>query len=131
MGGLTGLIRTRNIISITDMSMSNNKPAENADKSKSAWIKTPVANLIKYKPSGVYFARVRLRNKLHRASLKTTVMSVAKLKLADFAKEKQAVSPDGEILGKMTMGDAMDTLLAQLKFRTKLKESSKQSRRFY
>jgi hypothetical protein len=36
-------------------------------------------------------------------------MSVAKLKLADFVKERQAVSPDGEILGKMTMGDAMNS----------------------
>jgi integrase len=131
MGGFTNLIRTLNIISTIDISTSHNKPAENADKSKSACIKTPVANLIKYKPSGVYFARVRLRNRLYRASLKTTVMSVAKRKLIDFVKERQAVSPDGEILAKMTMGDAMDIKLAQLKCRSKLKESSKQSRRFY
>src|SRR5262245_55928387 len=89
-----------------NMSTSHSKRADNAE-SKSVWIKTPVANLIKYKPSGVFFARVRLRNRLYRSSLKTTVMSVAKLKLADFVKERQALSPDGEILGKMTMGDAI------------------------
>jgi integrase len=83
------------------MTSSHGKKIDNA-KSKSVWGKTPVANLIKYNPPGVYFARVRLRNRLYRASLKTTVMSVAKLKLADFVKERQAVSPDGEILGKMT-----------------------------
>jgi hypothetical protein len=53
------------------------------------WVKTPVANLVRYRPSGVYFARVRIRGKLFRQTLKTVVMSVAKLRLANFIKERQ------------------------------------------
>ena len=52
-------------------------------------MKTPVANLVRYKPSGIYFARVRIRGKLFRQTLKTDVISVAKLRLGDFIKERQ------------------------------------------
>jgi hypothetical protein len=57
------------------------------------WVKTPVANLIRYKPSGTYFARVRIRGKLFLQSMKTNVMSVAKLRLSDFIKEKWVMIP--------------------------------------
>jgi hypothetical protein len=53
------------------------------------WVKTPVANLLRYKPSGIYFARVRIRGKLFRQSLKTNLISPAKLRLADFVQEKR------------------------------------------
>ena len=53
------------------------------------WVSTPVANLVRYKPSGTYFARVRIRGKLFLQSLKTEVMTVAKLRLVDFIKDKQ------------------------------------------
>jgi hypothetical protein len=62
--------------------------AENAE-SQSAGVKTPVANIIRYKPSGIYFARLSIRGKLFRHSLKTEVMSVAKLRLSDFIKDRQ------------------------------------------
>jgi hypothetical protein len=35
-------------------------------ESQSEWVKTPVANLLRYKPSGIYFVRVRIRGKLFR-----------------------------------------------------------------
>ncbi len=38
----------------------------------SDWQKTPYANLVRYKSSGIYFARMRFRGKLIRRSLKTT-----------------------------------------------------------
>jgi hypothetical protein len=41
------------------------QPAENAEN-QSDWVKTPVANLVRYKPSGIYFARLRIRGKLFR-----------------------------------------------------------------
>jgi hypothetical protein len=53
------------------------------------WQKTPFTNLIRYKPSQVYFARFRVKGKLIRRSLKTTVLSVAKLRLADLEKVEQ------------------------------------------
>ena len=40
------------------------------------------ANLIHYNPSGKYYARIRLSGKLIVKSLKTTSISVAKLRLS-------------------------------------------------
>jgi hypothetical protein len=44
------------------------------------WQKTQYANLIRYVPSGNYFARLRVNGNLIRKSLKTDVLSVAKLR---------------------------------------------------
>lgn len=60
------------------------------DDQKSPWQKTPFANLIRYGPSGKYFARIRVGGKLIRQSLKTKALSVAKLKLADLEKQERA-----------------------------------------
>ena len=46
------------------------------------WQKTQYANLIRYVPSSSYFARLRVNGNLIRKSLKTDVLSVAKLRLA-------------------------------------------------
>jgi len=53
------------------------------------WQKTQYANLIRYKPSKTYFARIRIGGKLIRRSLKTKVLSVAKLRLGDLKKKEQ------------------------------------------
>jgi hypothetical protein len=53
-------------------------------------VKTPAANLVRYKPSGIYFARVRIRGKLFRRTLASNVMSAAKLRLLHVAEEKRA-----------------------------------------
>ncbi len=50
------------------------------------WQKTPYANLVRYVPSGKYFARIRVGGKLIRQSLKTKVLPVAKLRLGDVEK---------------------------------------------
>ena len=50
------------------------------------WQKTQFSNLIRYTPSETYFARLRVNGKLIRKTLKTDVLSVAKLRLADFEK---------------------------------------------
>jgi len=57
---------------------------------KSPWQNTSYANLIRYEPSGKYFARIRVGGKLIRQSLKTNVLSVAKLKLGDLEKQERA-----------------------------------------
>jgi hypothetical protein len=49
--------------------------------SKGHWLKTPFSNLVRYVPSGIYFARMRVRGKLIRRSLKTNKLAVAKLRL--------------------------------------------------
>src|SRR5205823_13342709 len=56
------------------------------------WVKTPYPNLIRYKPSGNYFGRVRVNGKLIRHSLKTHVLSVAKLKLSDFLQDHRRLA---------------------------------------
>ena len=87
------------------------KTVENTE-SQSDWVKTQSANLVRYKSSGIYFARVRIRGKLFRQSLKTDVLSVAKLRLIDFIKEKRDERGDDTAVttGKMTVGDALAVL---------------------
>ena len=58
--------------------------------SANQWQKTHFANLIRYVPSGTYFARIRVQGKLIRRSLKTNVVSVAKLRLAKIAQAELA-----------------------------------------
>jgi hypothetical protein len=41
------------------------------------WQKTQYSNLIRYVPSGTYYARLRIKGKLIRRSLKTDLISVA------------------------------------------------------
>ena len=91
------------------------------------WVKTPVANLVRYKPSGIYFARVRVRGKLFREALKTNVISVAKLRLADFIKDKQDEMGDdsGALSEKMSVGDALALFRQRLEAKQNIKEGTK------
>ena len=66
------------------------KKKQPAAANPKAWQKTQYANLLRYVPSGAYFARIRVGGKLIRRSLETTVLSVAKLKLADLEIEERA-----------------------------------------
>ena len=63
------------------------KPAK--PEKKSDWTKTPYANLIRYEPSKVYFARLRVKGELIRHRPETTVLTVAKMRLADFGGTRQ------------------------------------------
>jgi len=111
-------VKTRNI----------QRTADNADN-ESDWVKTPVANLIRYKPSGIFFARVRIRGKLFRQTLQTNVMSVAKLRLRDFTKDKQEDMGDAVLTGKMTVGDCVAIFRQRLDGRQDIKEGAKVYRR--
>ena len=79
---------------------------------KTLWQKTQYANLIRYDPSGTYYARIRIRGKLLRKSLETDLISVAKLRLGDLEKtERQAgENKDSVADGRMTVGQAMAIL---------------------
>jgi integrase len=94
------------------------------------WQTTQYANLIRYVPSGMYFARIRVRGKLIRKSLKTDTVSVAKLRLADLEKsEREAAEVRGAASkGRMTFGDALDIFTAQTKASNLLKPSAKHYR---
>src|SRR5208283_4369766 len=92
------------------------------------WQKTQYSNLIRYVPSGTYYARLRVKGKLIRRSLKTDVLSVAKLRLSDFEKNERqgAENRDSVSAGRLNMADAIAIQKrrtagdASLKPRTKL-----------
>lgn len=75
----------------------------------SPWQKTSFANLIRYEPSGTYFARLKVGGKLIRRSLKTEVLTVAKLKLADLEKRERGKLETTERVagGKATFKDLL------------------------
>jgi hypothetical protein len=70
-------LRTTDLIPQCDTVSMKAKKAE----SKSPWTKAPVANLIRYEPSCIYFVRAKVRGKRVRKSLETNVLSVAKQRL--------------------------------------------------
>jgi integrase len=78
------------------------------------WVKTPYPNLLRYKPSGTYFGRVRVNGKLIRRSLETHVLTVAKLKLSDFLHDHRRLalnkgqSVKGEVIIEMFKKEIQD-----------------------
>jgi integrase len=97
-------------------------------KSDSLWTKAPVANLVRYEPSGIYFVRAKVRGKLVRKSLETNVLSVAKLRLADVLDtEHKAIAPSQtKIVGKMIFADALAIFKERQKHATEIKERTKE-----
>ena len=63
--------------------MKRSKRQSQPDGQKSLWQPTQHSNLIRFVPSGVGYLRARLNGKLHCQSLKTDVLSVARLRLDD------------------------------------------------
>lgn len=92
------------------------------------WETTKKQNLIRYKPSGTYFARFKVGGKLVRKTLKTSVFHVAKLRLADKIKEHRTVADSRKRFrnGKMAVGDAIRIYEDQLDLNPDLKPRSKQ-----
>jgi integrase len=93
----------------------------------SEWQKTPYANLVRYKSSGIYFARFRVKGKLIRRSLKTSQMSVAKLRLGDLEKqERQRAEHQTAVAdGTMAFADALAIYQQRLAGDGSLKPRSK------
>jgi integrase len=106
------------------------KTAKRNFKRQKTFDKSPVANLYRYVPTGVYYAMPRIGGKIKSKCLKTDKMSVAKMRLTDFMKEEQqkAQSLDNVARGKMTFGDAVRLFKARLANDKKLKPRSKQYR---
>jgi integrase len=59
-------------------------------KSETVWETTNVTNLLRNRQSGSYYARVKVNGKQKWRTLRTTVFSVAKLRLGDIEKEVRA-----------------------------------------
>lgn len=106
------------------------KPADEGQDGKSKlWQKTPYANLLRYLPNGMYFYRIRVRGRLIRRSLKTDVLSVAKLRLTDEEKRhRQAVQLQTAIQrgrAQMTFGEALEIYRARLQVNPDIKSKTK------
>jgi integrase len=84
-------------------------------------------NLVRYVPSGTYYARIRAGGKLFRKSLNTNVQSVAKSRLADYEKSvRQMTENQAEIArGKMTVGDALRVFRERIEGDAGLKPNTK------
>jgi hypothetical protein len=82
----------------------------------SLWQKTQYANLVRYKPSNAYFARIRMGGKLIRRTLKTKVLSVAKLRLGDLEKKERQLAKHQVAVadGSITVDDALATYRQRL-----------------
>ena len=95
---------------------------------KPLWQKTQYANLIRYVPSGTYYARIRIRGKLLRKSLATDLISVAKLRLGDLEKTERQAGESKESVadGRMTVGQAMDILRERVAGDPSLKPRTKE-----
>src|SRR5277367_4414969 len=98
---------------------------------KDHWLKTPFANLVRYVPSGIYFSRIRVRGKLIRRSLKTTSLTVAKLRLGDLEKvERQRVEVQVAVEnGNMRFGEALAIFQGRLQSDAALKPRTKEFRK--
>jgi len=112
------------ILNCDTASMKNEDAASSADQ---RWQKNQFSNLIRYIPSGTYFARVRVHGKLIRKSLKTNVLTVAKLRLADFEKSERqnAETNTNATRGKLTFGEALGIYRQRIEGSVGLKQRSK------
>ena len=99
---------------------------KSAHPSKS-WQKTLVANLIRYVPLGIYYARLRVGGKLVRKTLNTDVLSVAKLRLTDFERQERqrAESGGAAARGKMTLAHTIGMHRQRVAGDTSLKPRAK------
>ncbi len=91
------------------------------------WEPTPVQNLIRYVPSGTYYARFKVGGKLFRRSLQTPVLSVAKLRLADILKDARGANEQAKSItsGKMEFIDAVNIYREKIRSDGSLKPKSK------
>ncbi|HUZ07745.1 MAG TPA: site-specific integrase [Candidatus Paceibacterota bacterium] len=78
-------------------------------------------------PSGIYFSRIRVQGKLIRRSLKTSSITVAKLRLGDLEKvERQRVEVQGAVEdGNLRFGDALVIFRGKLQKDASLKPRTK------
>ena len=73
------------------------------------WQTTAIQNLARYRPSGTYFARLRVGGKLVSKSLKTATFSVAKQRLPETLREHRSEIESFTAFadGKITVSDAV------------------------
>src|SRR5476649_1544776 len=115
------------ILKFDTVCMKDKQADQKAAKPGKVWQPTQYSNLIRYVPSGTFFARLRVAGKLIRQSLKTDVLSIAKLRLSDLEKnERESVETrDTASKGRMTFGDCVQIFKSQTEDSKLLKPSAK------
>jgi hypothetical protein len=64
-----------------------------AEPKNSPWEKSSISNLVRWKSSKNYFARVKINGRLIRKSLDTSLMSVARNRLANLIDRVPGTGP--------------------------------------
>ena len=97
------------------------------DDDSPVWESTQVQNLIRYRPSGTYYARFKVGGRLVRQSLETAVFSVAKQRLPEKIREHRSRHESVKAFanGRMTVGDATQAYLQKIEANASLKPRSK------
>jgi hypothetical protein len=92
---------------MTDFAPSPDQ-AQALEEKDSPWEASSVANLVRWKASKVYFARLKVNGKLIRKSLQTKLFSVAKNRLPEIVEAERSRYEDRQrlVTGKMMCGDA-------------------------
>ena len=98
----------------------------NAKRGK-VWQSTQYSNLIRYVPSGTFFTRLRVGGNLIRKSLKTNVLTVAKLRLADLERSERGFVESRKTAskGRMTFGECLAIFKTQTEASHLLKPAGK------
>ena len=108
-----------------DLPSQREKKRANRLSKDGKWQSFPrVPHLLQYVNSGTYFARLKIKGKLIRESLETTVWTTAQLKLVDFLKDKHTSGAKAE-KPKISFGDAVDMFTKRVQQDSSMKESSK------
>lgn len=97
------------------------------NEKQSTWESTRVQNLFRYRPSGTYFARLKVGGKSIRKSLETDSFTVAQLRLPDAVEECRKIEDSRQRFsnGEMSFGDAVQIYRDKLEVNPDLKPKSK------
>jgi integrase len=93
-----------------EVSNNGEEPQTKQAKTSCPFVSAGVTNLARYRPTGGYYARVRVNGKLLLKSLHTTKKTVAVNRLGDFAKSarKGARGLRKQLAGKYTFEDSLE-----------------------
>lgn len=94
------------------------------DTDSSPWVKSPVPTLYKYKPSGMYYLRTKIKGRLVRVSLKTTSFAVAK-SLKGKTHDEERAQIEAEAAGPASVAMLADEWLAIQSASREIKASTK------
>ena len=94
------LLTANYILKYYTVRMENNNGQSSTNSQEITWQPTQYANIVRHVPSGIHYARLRIKGKLIWRSLKTDKISIAKLRLGDVEDEERKKAEVGFIKTK-------------------------------